>query len=931
MAPSHQPGAPAADPDVPLHRLHAGAVAERLGVNPRRGLSDAEAVERLTHYGPNELPEARRDPAWRRLLAQLRELLTLVLLGAAAVSFAVSGELKTPLVVLAVVVLNSVIGFVQESRAEASLDALRSMVVTRARVRRGGELRTVPTAELVPGDVVAVEAGDRIPADGRLLQAVQFEVDESALTGESVSVAKHAEVIDVAELAVGDRRNLVHMSSTVTRGRGELVVTGTGLATEIGQIARLLRSAEPERTPLQRQLDGLAGNLAVLAGVVVAAVVAIGLLRGQDISSLLVTAVALAVASVPEGLPAVTAVTLAIGVSKMARQHAIVKRLAGVETLGCTSVICSDKTGTLTLNQMTARAVVAEGRRHGITGEGYDPAGWIEPAEDGRPFELTEALEPMALCVDASIRRGGGGSWEVIGDPTEGAVVVLAAKGGIDVEALRSQRPRLAEVPFDSAARYMASIHPPVDRPTGVTARLFAKGAPDVLIARASHAVGPGGAIVPIAEARAGLEDANAALAAEGLRVLAVAARDVPAEQWADVEAGGGPAALVHDLTLLALVGIVDPPREEARLAIAEARAAGIDVVMITGDHASTASAVGRDLGLPPAGSDVVAVTGVELDAMDDHELRDRIADIDVFARVAPEHKIRLVSALQSQGHVVAMTGDGVNDAPALKQADIGIAMGLTGTEVTKEAATMVLTDDDFATIVAAVRQGRAIYDNIVKFVRFQLSTTLGFAIVFLLAATSGVADGKPFTAIAILWVNLIMDGPPAMALGLDPGSADTMRRRPRPRSERILTRSRWVAVASAAAIMAVGTLAVLVLAPGPVPRGGTASVAGTMAFTTFVLFQMANLLNVRSDSRSVFDRETLTNRWLWLALAGVLALQILVVHLAPLQRLFDTMSITAAQWAVCAAVASSILWVEEAAKLLRRRRSRSSVPGRLH
>jgi Ca2+-transporting ATPase len=712
---------------------------------------------------------------------------------------------------------------------------------------------------------------------------------------------------------------MVHMNTTVSRGRGEFVVTTIGMGTEIGRIAGLLRATETEKTPLQKQLDGLAHSLAKLAGVIVLAVVGIGLLRGDSFDELLLLAVALAVASIPEGLPAVTAVTLAIGVSKLARQHAIVKRLASVETLGCTSVICSDKTGTLTLNQMTAVEIVAQLRRHAVTGEGYSPVGTIEHLDIDSPVSLDSALLPMALCNDAVVRTAADGTFELVGDPTEGALVVLAAKGGLDVDRLRANHPRLAEVPFDSANKFMATVHETVESDGRRVVTIFVKGAPDVLLGRASKVIDMNGEAVPIVQYSEALRDHNDRLASNGLRVLAVARRTFDLADWGEfVDDGVDPLELVNDLTLIALAGIVDPPRPEAKVAIAEAHSAGIRVKMITGDHASTAAAIGRELGLTGR-----SVTGADLDTMSDEQLTAEIDDITVFARVAPEHKIRLVAALQAKGNVTAMTGDGVNDAPALKKADMGIAMGITGTEVTKEAATMVLADDNFATIVRAVSHGRTIYDNIVKFVRFQLSTTLGFAVLFLLAVAFDIASGKPFTAIAILWVNIIMDGPPAMALGVDRGGNDVMTRRPRPIDERILTKPRWAATGLAAVTMALGTLAVLALAPdADTAKAGVATVAGTMGFNTFVLFQFFNILNVRSERGTALNRYTFSNWLLWLALGAVIALQVAVTHVGPFQRLFDTTSISAAQWLVCIAVASSVLWLEEARKFVVRRRA---------
>ena len=905
-------------------RAHAHArpfseVAEELQVDVSTGLSSNDASVRLESYGLNQLAEAKRRPALLRFLDQFRDVLILILLGAAVVSFVVSRELKTPLVVLVVVLLNSFIGFIQEQRADASLNALKKMLASNTRVRRDGKTLSVPSGEVVPGDVVLVEAGDRVPADGRIAVAVNLEIDESALTGESQPAAKSNDVVARAEAALGDRICMAYMNTTVTRGRAELIVTSTGMSTEIGRIAGLLRATEIEQSPLQRQLEGLAHSLAKLSAVIVAAVVAIGLWRGDGISDILNLAVALAVATIPEGLPAVTAVTLAIGVATMAKQNAIVKRLSSVETLGCTSVICSDKTGTLTLNEMTARRLVSAGVELAVSGEGYSPIGEISGERSEAPFALENALIGMALCSDAVVHEVEG-EWSLVGDPTEGALVVLAMKGGVDVLGARSSHPRVAEVPFDSSLKFMATFHRLATTSGNEVVRMFVKGAPDVILDRSSTVIGNGGAALAMVDARGDLLAHNDRLAGEGMRVIAIAQRDFPLDAWTEFESSGiPPVDLVGDLVLLSLVGIVDPPRPEAKLAIAEAKQAGIAVKMITGDHASTARAIGKELGLIEGSA--TAVTGAELDTLSDDELDRRIDEVSVFARVAPEHKIRLVAALQRKSRVVAMTGDGVNDAPALKKSDIGVAMGITGTEVTKEAATMVLTDDNFATIVGAVKRGRAIYDNIVKFVRFQLSTTLGFALLFLAASITGITDGKPFAAIAVLWVNLIMDGPPAMALGLDRPDFGVMQRRPRPMSERILTKSRWVAVSFASVIMAGGTLLVLAFAPGDAAKAGVATVAGTMAFNTFVLFQFFNILNVRNDRLTVFRRETLRNRNLWGALVAVISLQIGVTHWGPMQRLFDTTSISLVQWGVCALVASTVLWLEELRKFVVRTR----------
>ncbi len=881
------------------------------------GLSTDEAAKRLATHGANELVADAGTPWWKRLLAGFTDRLILMLMAAAVVALVVSGELKTPIVVLSVVVLNVVIGFIQEQRAEKSVEALRRSMTSRARVRRGGELMYVDSVALVPGDIVLLEAGDRVPADGILLTASNLEATEAALTGESQPSSKVAGGPSGEHVPLGDRSGMVFMNSAITRGRAEFEVSATGMGTQIGRLATLLRETEASITPLQRQLQGLAHSVAKLALAIVAVVFVIGLIRGESFSQIALTSVALAVAAIPEGLPAVTVVTLAVGVAKMAKRNAIVKRLASVETLGCATVICSDKTGTLTLNEMTAVELITQLEVHEVTGGGYSPDGTIRRRGDDDPVGLDTALMSMALCNDAEIRRGDNGEWQLVGDPTEGALVVLAAKGGIDTAALRNRHPRIAEVPFDSANKFMATVHHLTSSSGDPVVRVIVKGAPDVLFVRCARVIDRSGEASPFEAHRSDLEGHNHRLGGSGYRVLAVAQREMSPEAWEEFsESGGDPIGLVGDLTLVALIGIVDPPRPEARVAISEAHGAGIAVKMITGDHVSTATAIGEQLGLRGK-----AVSGSELESMSDEELDSRIEEVSVFARVSPEHKLRLVKALQKRGHVVAMTGDGVNDAPALKQADLGVAMGITGTDVSKEAATMVLADDNFATIVDAVGRGRGIYSNIVKFVRFQLSTTLGFAMLFLLASIIGIAEGKPFTAIAILWVNLIMDGPPAMALGLDPVDGDAMKQQPRPAGERILTRRRWSAVAVSSLVMALGTLAVLEWGPGEALKAGEASVAGTMAFNTFVLFQFFNILNARHDTRSVFNRSTFTNHWLWVSLAMVIGLQVAVTHVGPFQDLFDTTSISGAQWLVCIGVSATVLVADEIRKLIARSR----------
>nr|WP_246040853.1 cation-translocating P-type ATPase [Streptomyces cadmiisoli] len=831
---------------------------------------------------------------------------------AALVSLVVSREWETPIAIAVVVLLNATIGFVQESRAEAALDALREMTVTHATVRRDGRLMQLASSELVPGDVVTLAPGDRVPADGRLLTSFSLEVQESVLTGEAQAVSKDADAEVAQDAPLADRLTMVFMNTAVTRGRGEVTITATGMATETGRIADMLHSAKPGPTPLQRQIDALSRTLALIAGLVIALVFTLGLVRGQDFGELFISAVSLAVAAIPEGLPAVVAFTLAMGTGRMAKKGAIVKKLASVETLGSTTQICTDKTGTLTLNQMTAREMLLAGRRLTVSGEGYSSQGRISPTdEQPLPQALDHALAAMALCTDAVIRDG-----EVVGDPTEGALVVLAEKGGIDVTGLRQERPRRLEVPFDSDYKFMATFHDWTDDSGRAVVRCFVKGAPDVLADRADRLVGEEG-ILPFDDAaRRRFEGDNAALAEQGMRVMALGMKDFPAEGF---EAPDEPKDLLDRIVLTAMVGIVDPPRPEARTAIAECIDAGIKVRMITGDHAVTAGAIAHELGIPGD-----AVTGADLDRIgDETALAERLDEVGVVARVSPEHKMRIVKALQARGDVVAMTGDGVNDAPALRKADIGVAMGVTGTEVTKEAGTMVLTDDNFATIVSAVREGRGIYDNIVKFTRFQVSTALGFVATFLIASLTGLAGGAPFTALQILFVNLVMDGPPAMSLGVDPVSPDSMKRAPRAADERILSRQRLARVLLGSTVMAAGTLAVLVWAPGPEPELGEATVAGTMAFVTFVFFQVFNLLNVRHDTRSVFSRASLHNTSAFVATGAVIALLIVIVETDALHGFFTTTDLTPGQWLTSISVGSAILWTGEMTKAVLRARTR--------
>ena len=851
------------------HCLDVNAVAEHLESDAAQGLSTEAAAQRLSQYGENRLAEPPPTPAWVVFARQFAGVLPLILF-AASVLAAWVGETVDAGAILVVLVINGILGFIQERRAERALAALKTMLAAQATVRRGGTEIEIPADKLVPGDIALIKTGDRIPADGRLFDAISLEIDESVLTGESEAVIKNIATLNEAASPLGDRFNMAYTNTVVTHGRGAMLVTATGMETETGRLAGMLAASEERATPLQLQLDKLGKRLAAIAVGVVVLILGIALMQGRPLSEAILTAITLAVAAIPEGLPAVVTVTLALGMQRMARRGAIVKRLAAVETLGCASVICSDKTGTLTVNRMTARTLVYEGTP-------------IDAADVSTEPGLTRLLTPMALCNDSRLEGD-----TAVGAPTEAALLTVCREAGMDVQGVVATRPRIAEIPFDSANKFMATFHR-----DGDWVDLYVKGGPDVVARRGTQA------------ARDALLAENDRLAEQALRVIAVAERRLSA---AEFEPDGDLLAYVEDLTLLGLIGMSDPVRAEVKPAIDLSREAGIGVKVITGDHKATAAAIAGQLGLK---GDVVL--GTDVDAMDDATLVARIEDISVFARTAPENKMRIVEALKARDHVVAMTGDGVNDAPALKRADIGVAMGETGTEVTKEAADMVLTDDNFATIVHAIEEGRTIYGNIVKFVRYQLSTNLGALITVFTATLMGLP--MPFSPIQLLWVNVIMDGPPAMALGVDPLAEGQMSQKPRRRSDHILTLKRLWVLLYLAAIMAVGTLGVFLWA---LETGDNAR-AVTLAFTTFVLFQVANAFNARDERRSVFSAATLTNPSLWIALSVVLCLQITAVNWQLAQPVMHTVALSLTDWGVAAAVAVSIIVFEEIRKAVLR------------
>ena len=914
-------------------------VARALGVDPAAGLADDEAAARLRQYGRNELRAEPPTPAWRLVLAQFDSVLVIVLMAAAGMSVALwAYERASPLpfeamAIAAVVALHATLGYLQESRAAAAVTALRAMTAPEVTVLRGGRRRRIAAADVVPGDITLIAEGDTIAADGRLIDAAALQTAEGALTGESLPSAKQVAPLEETP-AIGDRRNMVFAGTVALSGRGVAIVTATGMEMEIGRIAGLLTDAGDEPTPLQRELDRTGRRLGlivlVIAVVVMAAIVIVqGVRDVAGAVDVLLLGVALAVAAVPEGLPAVVTAVLAIGVQRMARRHAIVRRLAAVETLGSATVIASDKTGTLTRNEMTVRAIVTASGRVAVEGSGYTPAGRVL-GSDGQPpgGALWIELERVLVAADRAnnaIVEERDGRWVAQGDPTEAALLVAARKAGINSEALGDRHPRLGEVPFSSERMLMSTLHGDTQRPSAGV--VFAKGAPDVLLDRcAFEAVGEGRRpLTP--ERRTEILKINAALADEAMRTLGVAAREVPEHALTAHTAAPGEHA-ERDLVFAGLIGMIDPPRPEAGPAGARAKAAGVRPVMITGDHPRTAVVIARELGI--ASGDRV-LTGAEFEALDTQGRAAAVRDVSVYARVSPTHKLQIVDALRQGGAVVAMTGDGVNDAPALKKADIGIAMGLTGTDVSKEAADMVLADDNFATIVTAIEEGRAVFANIRKFLSYLLSSNIGEVLTMLAGVLLGSrlglvgADGAivlPLLASQILWINLVTDGPPALALGVDPPHEALMRQQPRPPDEGVLTMGMWRSVLAVGVVMAVSTLLVLdaSLPGGWIAGKGDLPYARTMAFTTLMLCQMVNVLNARSDSRSAVDG-LFANRWLWASIALSVAMHVAVVQVPWLQAPFGTVALTAGDWLRCAAAASAVLWITEMAKWIRRNR----------
>ena len=893
------------------HTLSIEDALRTQGVDAATGLSQAEADARLKQFGPNAFTAEQKEPGYVTFLNQYKDPMQILLLVAAIASLLIQ-QWSTALLLIVLTLFNALLSLRQEGKAEESVAALQKMMIVKSRVRRDGQIIEIPAEQIVPGDIIMLEAGDRVTADGRIIRAATLEIGESALTGESAPVPKGIDPVDKADTPLGDRVDMAYMNTEVTRGAGEILVTATGMATEVGHISGMLQSTKLEKTPLTKQLDRLTNQIIVIAVIALALYLALGYFRnGQDVNTLLLAGVAFAIASIPTGLPAVVTFLLASGTTALAKIGAIVKRLRSVETLGATSAINSDKTGTLTLNQMTAVELVIPGQRYTISGGGYSTSGKISRVGGKPNIDLEPYFLPMALASDAVARDG-----ELVGDPTEGALVVLADKGGIDAVTTREAYPRVAELPFDAAYKLMATFHRMAVDDGREVIRCFVKGAPDQLLARSSHSLDAHQQPVSIETVRSEYTANNERLGKQGLRVMAVARRDLDP---ASFDPSADLLSQVSGLTMLALVGIVDPPRSEAKASIAKARSAGIQVRMITGDHAITAAAIAGKLGIPGR-----AISGAEFAALNDEEALRQVDEIGVIARVTPEHKVRLVEILKKADKIVAMTGDGVNDAPALKKADIGVAMGITGTDVAKEAAVMILTDDNFATIIRAVENGRALYDNLMKFIRFQMGTLFAWILTFLGAALFNILNGIPLQPLQVLLINFTIIIFLAIGLGLGNPTPGLMQQAPRKASEQIMPRRLTVSLVVAGLMRAVSTLGVILFAVNSMNWGNT--VAQTMAIVTFGFACIFFALESNDQLHSVFSRETLeSNRLLQMCGWSVL---VMFLFTAPdfMHKIFATADLTAVQWIICIVFGSLVLWTAEIEKFFRRRAEASST-----
>lgn len=890
------------------HQLSEGQLLEVLKSDIKKGLTPEEASQRFQEHGPNELAEKKGESPLKLLLSQFKDFMVLVLLGATVIS-GLLGEMLDALTIVAIILINGLLGFYQEYRAERSLRALKELTAPSAKVIRGGEYDLVPARTLVAGDIVLLESGDRVPADVRLIESNQCAIDEAALTGESVPVVKEAIAMTADDLPLGDRKNCGYLGTMVTRGTAKGIVTVTGMNTEMGKIANLIQQTEEADTPLQHRLEQLGKILIIVSVILTVVVVLAGILHGQPMYDMFLAGVSLAVAAIPEGLPAIVTIALALGVQRMIKRRAIVRKLPSVETLGCASVICSDKTGTLTQNKMTVTQLWLGGRTIEVTGEGYEPVGQLR--EEGKGIDtkgdssLRRLTQIAALCNNSDLalqersedpkkrKAAAKGEqtpsesmeWKIKGDPTEGALLVLAAKTGLAKSTLETLYTRVKEFPFDPERKRMSVL---VSHQGGKL--ICTKGAPDLLVGQCSYVLW-GDHVVPFTGTlKQKVLIANEAMAMDSLRVLGLAFREVKSYDNCDSneEAENG-------LIFVGLTGMMDPPRKEVKEAIYKCKQAGIKTVMITGDHGTTAEAIAKTLGIMGRGGRVV--TGAELSNMTDEELEKLADDVYVYARVSPEHKLRIVQALQRRGHVVAMTGDGVNDAPAVKAADIGIAMGISGTDVTKEASALVLADDNFASIVAAVEEGRGIYENIRKFIRYLLASNVGEIMTMFMAMMMGLP--LPLVPIQILWVNLVTDGLPAMALGVDQAESDLMQHKPRSAKENIFARRLGWKIISRGILIGVCTLAAFILALNEGAGHSDQLIhAQTVAFATLVMAQLIHVFDCRS-SRSIFHRKLLENKFLVLAVLSSLFLMLAVLYFEPLQPVFKTVPLDLRDWAL--------------------------------
>lgn len=908
-------------------QLDQGQVFARLGTGPG-GLDSGEAKVRLERYGPNELTQARTINPWEIFLGQFAQPLVIILIIAALVSGGIAyynttqgqeglEEWIDAIVILAIVVINAILGFLQEYKAEQAIQALKALAAPRAKVLRDGERTDVPAREVVPGDVILLESGDKVPADGRLVEVATLKVNEASLTGESVPVTKSMGAL-AGDLVIGDRTNMVFLGSAVEYGRGRAVVVATGMATELGRVAGMVQEQEPTETPLQRRLERLGKQLggAILAAVAV--IFAVGFVRSTPPVLNFLTAVSLAVAAIPEGLPAVVTITLALGLQRMARRKALLRRLPAAETLGSATVICSDKTGTLTLGEMNVTTVFVDMQELRVEGTGYAPEGRIlyggKPYAPGTGHTLGELLRAGALNNDAALQRGEKG-WAIRGDATEGTLLVLARRGGLSEEELRREAPRVGEIPFSSDRKRMTTLHQVKEERVA-----YVKGAPEIVLERCDTIMVDGKVKALAEDQRKATLAENQAMASRALRVLALARRVLPDDLPAEEE------VIERDLTFLGLVGMIDAPREDAKRAIAQAKAAGIRVVMITGDHSLTAKAIAQEMGILQPGGRVLV--GEDLNKLSDEQLEGMADEVQVYARVAPEHKVRIVEALRKRGHVVAMTGDGVNDAPALKKADLGIAMGITGTDVAKEASDMVLTDDNFAAIVDAVEEGRGIFENIRKFVAYLLSANVG-EILIMFSATLLFAFLPFLEPIQLLWINLVTDGLPALALGVDPIPRDIMARPPRNPRESPLSREVAAVIVLVGVMMALGTLGLAAWEQRDLTAQGRPAheievEVRTVAFTFIVVYELLLVFAIRNLHRPTGLRDLGNNPKLVLAVATSMVLQLAVLYIPAADLVFQTSALDLLDWLRIGATAAVLVGVFEAWKLIQYRRVRA-------